>query len=438
MRQPPLLVTVDHEGGRVQRFRDGFFRLPPMRTLGHLYDEDPAAALQTAASFGWLMAAELRALGIDMSFTPVVERDLGLAAVIGDRALHPAPEAVASLALRFAAGAKQAGMAITAKHFPTHAGAKSDSHTEFAVDRREISELLDDLYPYQRLIEAGLQASDDGARELPGRRCGAGQLVAMVDQHTTAWRAWIRRRRDQRRPEHGRSGRGRVGRGAVRVALEAGCDLVLLCNAGGSSAGRARGAARLRESHVSDTPGAPAWPRRRLLGRLARVERMAGRVRRAATAVHASRARAAGMSGAAQAADALEAAAARRRARLLHSARTVDRAIVRMAKEITAALATAKSGRASCHAWRRVHGDCVGIALQFPTRVRLRARDAVRERAYGGAVDWRVRPSARLAGRTVLIVDDILDRGVTLAALQEDLSRIGVARQLLPCSSSSN
>ena len=86
VRQPPLLVTVDHEGGRVQRFREPFFRLPPLRALGRLYDEDRDLALRTAGACGWLMAAELRAVGVDLSFTPCVDLDLGLAEVIGDRA----------------------------------------------------------------------------------------------------------------------------------------------------------------------------------------------------------------------------------------------------------------------------------------------------------------------------------------------------------------
>jgi beta-N-acetylhexosaminidase len=231
VRRPSLLVTVDHEGGRVQRFREGFFRLPPMRALGHLYDEDPTTALQTATSFGWLMAAELRSLGIDMSFTPVVERDLGLAAVIGDRALHPAAEVVASLALHFARGVKQAGMAITAKHFPTHAGAKSDSHTEFAVDRREYSELLDDLYPYRRLMDAGLQVVMMAHVSFPAIDAAPASL--------SPW--WIN---TQLRGELGFSGAvisddlSMVGAAVVgsvvdrvRVALDAGCDMVLLCNA---------------------------------------------------------------------------------------------------------------------------------------------------------------------------------------------------------------
>ena len=152
IRTPPLLVTVDHVGGRVQRFKEPFFRLPPFRALGRLYDEDPQTALKTAASFGWLMAAELRAVGIDMSFTPCVDRDLGLSEVIGDRALHSDARAVAALARRIMAGAKRAGMAATAKHFPTHAGARSDSHTDLAVDRRELAELDDDLLPYREPI----------------------------------------------------------------------------------------------------------------------------------------------------------------------------------------------------------------------------------------------------------------------------------------------
>ena len=158
VRQPPLLVTVDQEGGRVQRFREPFVRLPPLRALGRLYDEERELALKVAGACGWLMAAELRAVGVDLSFAPCVDLDRGLAMVIGDRALHPEASVVATLARRFAAGAKKAGMPITAKHFPTHAGAHSDSHTEFAVDNRGLAELDDDLKPYRDLIANGLPA----------------------------------------------------------------------------------------------------------------------------------------------------------------------------------------------------------------------------------------------------------------------------------------
>lgn len=231
IRQPPLLVAVDHEGGRVQRFREEFLRLPPMRMLGHLYDEDQDAALRAAAEFGWLMAAELRGVGIDMSFAPVVDRDLGLSAVIGDRALHSDANVVARLALRFASGAKSAGMAVTAKHFPTHAGARSDSHTEFAVDRRELADLEQDLHPYRQLIDAGASAVMMAHVSFPA--------VDPAPASLSSW--WIN---EQLRGELNFGGAvvsddlsmvgaGVVGPVPVRVrrALDAGCDMVLLCNA---------------------------------------------------------------------------------------------------------------------------------------------------------------------------------------------------------------
>ena len=230
IRQPPLLVTVDHEGGRVQRFREPFFRLPPLRTLGHLYDENRERALKTAGAFGWLMAAELRAVGIDMSFTPCVDLDLGLSEIIGDRALHSDARVVAALARRFAAGAKRAGMAVTAKHFPTHAGALSDSHTEFAVDRRSYDDLTNDLLPYRELISAGLPAAMIAHVSFP----------AVDERPASLSRWWIN---DQLRGVLGFTGAvitddvSMVGAAVVgsveqrvRLALDAGCDLVLLCN----------------------------------------------------------------------------------------------------------------------------------------------------------------------------------------------------------------
>jgi beta-N-acetylhexosaminidase len=230
-RQPPLLVTVDQEGGRVQRFRAPFARLPPLRAIGRLYDEERELALRVAGAFGWLMASELRAVGVDLSLAPCVDLDRGLAKVIGDRAWHPEANVVATLARRFAAGAKKGGMAITAKHFPTHAGAHSDSHTEFAVDNRELAELDDDLKPYRDLIANGL----------------AGIMVAHVsfpaiDSRPASMSSWWIG--EYLRGELGfkgavisddmsMTGAAVVGSAAerVRLALEAGCDLVLLCNA---------------------------------------------------------------------------------------------------------------------------------------------------------------------------------------------------------------
>jgi beta-N-acetylhexosaminidase len=176
------------------------------------------------------MAAELRAVGVDMSFAPCVDLDRGLADVIGDRALHGEAAAVAALARRFAAGAKKAGMAITAKHFPTHAGAHSDSHTEFAVDHRVLADLDDDLKPYRALIANGLEAVMVAHVSFP----------AVDSRPASLSRWWIG---EYLRGELGfkgaaisddlsMTGASVVGSVATRVelALEAGCDLVLLCN----------------------------------------------------------------------------------------------------------------------------------------------------------------------------------------------------------------
>jgi beta-N-acetylhexosaminidase len=230
-RQPPLLVTVDQEGGRVQRFREPFFRLPPLRALGRLYDEERELALRAAAACGWLMAAELRAVGVDLSFAPCVDLDRGLSKVIGDRALHREGAVVAALARRFASGAKKAGMAITAKHFPTHAGAHSDSHTELAVDKRELVELDEDLKPYRDLIANNLAAV------MVAHVC----FPAVDSRPASLSSRWIS---EYLRGELGfkgavisddlsMTGASIAGTPAerVRLALEAGCDLVLLCNA---------------------------------------------------------------------------------------------------------------------------------------------------------------------------------------------------------------
>jgi beta-N-acetylhexosaminidase len=231
VRQPPLLVTVDQEGGRVQRFREPFFRLPPLRALGRLYDEDRDLALKTAGACGWLMAAELRAVGVDMSFTPCVDLDRGLAAVIGDRSLHGEAAAVAVLARRLAAGVRKAGMAITAKHFPTHAGAHSDSHTEFAVDKRELVDLDDDLRPYRDLIANGLQAVMVAHVSFPAIDDRPASLSSWWINHYL--RGELEFKGAVVSDDMSMIGAAVVGpvETRVRLALEAGCDLVLLCNA---------------------------------------------------------------------------------------------------------------------------------------------------------------------------------------------------------------
>jgi beta-N-acetylhexosaminidase len=153
VRSPHLLIAVDHEGGRVQRFRDGFTRLPAARALGRRYDEDRREGLALAQSVGWLMASELRVVGVDFSFAPCVDLDYGVSEIIGDRAFHGDPDTVAALAVAYMSGMREAGMAAVAKHFPGHGAVIADSHVALPVDRRNFVDLEGDLRPYRLLIE---------------------------------------------------------------------------------------------------------------------------------------------------------------------------------------------------------------------------------------------------------------------------------------------
>ncbi len=156
VRTPSLLVAVDHEGGRVQRFRRDFTVLPPQRAVGRVYDVDPEAGRRLAWQCGWLLAAELRSAGIDISFAPCVDLDYGVSEVIGDRAYHRDPEVVARLSVSCMQGMRAAGMQATAKHFPGHGAVVADSHKALPVDRRPLSDLTDELLPYRRMIANGL------------------------------------------------------------------------------------------------------------------------------------------------------------------------------------------------------------------------------------------------------------------------------------------
>jgi beta-N-acetylhexosaminidase len=158
VRNPPLLVAVDHEGGRVQRFREGFSALPSARRIGLEFDLDPRAGVELARRMGWLMAAELRVRGVDISFAPCVDLDYGISEIIGDRAFHSRPDVVVQLASAYMKGMREAGMAATAKHFPTHGAVVADSHQSLPVDRRELTDMTDDLSVYRRLMANGLSA----------------------------------------------------------------------------------------------------------------------------------------------------------------------------------------------------------------------------------------------------------------------------------------
>jgi beta-N-acetylhexosaminidase len=230
VRQPPLLVAVDHEGGRVQRFRKEFTVLPPQRAIGRVYDLDPEAGRKLAWQTGWLLAAELRAVGIDMSFAPCIDLDHGVSEVIGDRAYHRNPEVVARLAVACMQGMRTAGMAATAKHFPGHGAVVADSHKALPVDRRPLAELADELLPYRRMIANGLSSV-----------MVAHVLFPEVDEAPAGFsQRWIQR---ELRWGLGFTGAvfsddlsmgGAAFAGTVperaRRAIDAGCDLLPICN----------------------------------------------------------------------------------------------------------------------------------------------------------------------------------------------------------------
>ncbi len=231
-RDEPLLIAVDHEGGRVQRFReDGFTHLPAMQTLGRAWDQDPLAAMRQATDTGYVLAAELRACGVDMSFTPVLDLDYGVSKVIGTRSLHRDPRVVAMLARALAQGLAQAGMAACGKHFPGHGHVEADSHHAAAVDPRGLDEILaEDAAPYAWLGDAVLQAV------MP-----AHVIYPKVDDKPAGFSSrWIevilRGRLDYQGvvfsddlTMEGAAVAGDI-HARARAALQAGCDMVLVCN----------------------------------------------------------------------------------------------------------------------------------------------------------------------------------------------------------------
>jgi beta-N-acetylhexosaminidase len=232
VRSPPLLVAVDHEGGRVQRFLDGFTRLPPMRVLGRVYDGDPTLAENLASAIGVVLAAELAAHGVDFSFTPVLDVDFGSSSVIGDRAFHSDAGVVARLAGALIDGMARMGMGAVGKHFPGHGYVRADSHHEVPVDGRDLAAIeATDLLPYRALIGRGL------AGVMP-----AHVIYPKIDTRpagfSPVWLKDILRGRlgfdgvvfsDDLSMEGAAVAGGIVERG--RAALDAGCDIVLVCNA---------------------------------------------------------------------------------------------------------------------------------------------------------------------------------------------------------------
>mgnify|MGYP001811761806 CR=1 FL=1 len=231
VRSPHLLVAVDHEGGRVQRFHEGFTRLPAAGIYGRIFNDDADKARQYAEQAGWLLASELRATGVDFSFAPVLDLAHGVSGVIGDRAYHARPDVVATLAYAAMHGMQRAGMQAVGKHFPGHGGVVEDSHLAQPVDHRELEQLLkEDIVPFVKMI------ANDLSGIMP-----AHVIYDRVDSkpagYSKIWLQDILRNRlhfqgvifsDDLSMEAAGIAGGYGSR--ARHALDAGCDMVLVCN----------------------------------------------------------------------------------------------------------------------------------------------------------------------------------------------------------------
>jgi beta-N-acetylhexosaminidase len=231
LREPQLLVAVDHEGGRVQRFREGFVQLPAAGRLSPVYDANPRRARRFAKVYGWVMASELRAVGVDFSFAPVLDLDRKLNEVIGDRAFHRKPHAVADLAQAFMLGMRRAGMAAVGKHFPGHGGVSADSHLAVPVDERRFADLyMEDIVPFERLIRGGLAAIMPAhvvySNVAPEPACFSPFWLQQVLRSRLGFQGAVFS--DDLSME-GASIMGNLMQRA-RSALQAGCDMVLICH----------------------------------------------------------------------------------------------------------------------------------------------------------------------------------------------------------------
>ena len=231
VRTPHLLVAIDHEGGRVQRFHQGFTRLPPANVFGKMYRDDADKARQYAEQAGWLLAIELRAIGVDFSFAPVLDLAHGVSGVIGDRAYHARPDVVATLAYAAMHGMLRAGMHAVGKHFPGHGGVAEDSHLASPVDHRELDALWkEDIVPFAKMI------ANDLSGIMP-----AHVIYDRVDDRPAGYsRIWLQDILRSRLHFQGvifsddlsMEAAGVAGGYGSRAeqALEAGCDMVLVCN----------------------------------------------------------------------------------------------------------------------------------------------------------------------------------------------------------------
>jgi beta-N-acetylhexosaminidase len=220
-------IAVDHEGGRVQRFREGFTRLPAMRKLGNWWDSDPQAAKAAAQALGFVLAAELRALGVDLSFAPVLDLDWSRSGVIGDRAFHCDPRAVIELAGSLIAGLRDAGMASCGKHFPGHGWVEADSHVAIPVDERGLGEMAADMQPYRSLKLDGVMPAHVIYPKIDARPAGFSPVWIEMLRKELAFDGVIFS--DDLSMEGASVAGDIVAR--ADAAWGAGCDVLLVCNA---------------------------------------------------------------------------------------------------------------------------------------------------------------------------------------------------------------
>ena len=231
LRDPRLVISVDHEGGRVQRFRDGFQALPAMGQLGDLYDVEPQRALQLAETFAWLMCAELLHYGVDLIFAPVLDIGDPVSSVIVDRAFHRDPESISHLANAWIRGMRAAGMEAVGKHFPGHGSVEGDSHHVMPFDRRDFADIEAlDLVPFRRVINThltGIMMAHVIYDQVDGQPAG----------YSRYWIETVLRDRlgfdgvvfsDDLSMSGAESAGGYAER--ARLALDAGCDVLLVCN----------------------------------------------------------------------------------------------------------------------------------------------------------------------------------------------------------------
>ncbi|MDC0888912.1 beta-N-acetylhexosaminidase [Candidatus Thioglobus sp.] len=227
---PNILISVDHEGGRVQRFKEGFTHLPAMSKLGELYDKKPKKAIKYACSCGFILAYELLEIDVDFSFAPVLDMDYGNSSVIGDRAFHSNPDAIVKLAQALIIGMHRAGMKCVGKHFPGHGYVSLDSHIDLPIDERPAKEIYQDMVTFKDLIDEGLDAV------MP-----AHVIYSKVDDKPAGFsNVWIQ---DILKSKLGFDGvvfsddlsmQGALFieniKDRVKISLDSGCDMVLICN----------------------------------------------------------------------------------------------------------------------------------------------------------------------------------------------------------------